>query len=270
MDRQDLCINVKTGPTRSANGSVRPETRSVSILRIGEWLVDGLRIARAQPLIWLVAILGSADLATALELVAPYRRFATVLLAVLAGATMLTPAGKRNAYQWSAGGTRRAIKRHRDALLIVALGCAAIFGGGQLLSFVLLHVKLAASMTPSGSHIFSISFGEPNNGVNALEPVLHAIVYAIAIAALWFAPALIVLQRFSPLDAMTASLRAVFHNGPVALIYATVLAADAMLAQVVPMLVRGLVLTPLISALILLSMHGSYRDILSIDTAKDD
>jgi hypothetical protein len=43
-----------------------------------------------------------------------------------------------------------------------------------------------------------------------------------------------------------------------------------MLAQVVPMLVRGLVLTPLISALILLSMHGSYRDILSIDTAKDD
>jgi uncharacterized membrane protein len=139
-----------------------------------------------------------------------------------------------------------------------------------LLSFALLHVKLATSMMPSGAHSFSLIFGEPNDRVSAFEPVLHAIVFAIAIAAVWFAPALIVLQKFSPVDAMTTSLRAVFHNGPVALIYAVVLAADAMLAQVVPMLVRGLVLTPLISALILLSLHGSYRDILSIDTAKDD
>ena len=270
MDRQDLCIDVKTGPTRSANGLASHEIRSVSVLRIGEWLVDGLTMARARPLIWLAAILGSADLATALELVAPYRLFATLLLAVVAGATILTPAGRRNPFQWSAGETRRALGRHCKALVIVVLGCAAMIGTGQLLSFALLHVKLATSMLPSGAHSFSLIFGEPNDRVSAFEPVLHAIVFAIAIAAVWFAPALIVLQKFSPVDAMTTSLRAVFHNGPVALIYATVLAADAMLAQVVPMLVRGLVLTPLISALILLSMHGSYRDILSIDTAKDD
>ena len=270
MDRQDLCIDVKTGPTRSANGLASHEIRSVSVLRIGEWLVDGLTMARARPLIWLAAILGSADLATALELVAPYRLFATLLLAVVAGATILTPAGRRNPFQWSAGETRRALGRHCKALVIVVLGCAAMIGTGLLLSFALLHVKLATSMLPSGAHSFSLIFGEPNDRVSAFEPVLHAIVFAIAIAAVWFAPALIVLQKFSPADAMTTSLRAVFHNGPVALIYAVVLAADAMLAQVVPMLVRGLVLTPLISALILLSLHGSYRDILSIDTAKDD
>jgi uncharacterized membrane protein len=270
MDRQDLCIDVETGPTRSANGLANHEIRSVSILRIWEWIVDGLSMARAQPLIWLAAILGSADVATALESVAPYRLFATLLLAVVAGATVLTPAGRRNAYQWSTGETRRAMGRHCEALVIVVLGCAAMIRVGQLLSFALLNVKLTTSMMPSGAHSFSIIFGEPNDRVSALEPVLHAIVFAIAIAAVWFAPALIVLRKFSPLDAMITSLRAVFHNGPVALIYAGVLAADAMLAQVVPMLVRGLVLTPLIGALILLSMHGSYRDILSIDTAKDD
>lgn len=270
MDRQDLCIDVEVGPARGGQRFAHREIRSVSVLRIQAWLVEGLSIARAQPGLWLAAILASADLATALELVSPYRLFATLLLSVLAGAAILAPVGSGEARQWNASGTFSVIFRHRDALLIVVLTCAALIGVGRLLSFALLHVKLAASMMPSGAHSFSIIFGEPNGGVSSLEPVLHAIIYAIAIGTVWFAPALIVLRRVSPLDAMTVSLRAVFHNGPVALVYATLLAADALLAQAVPMLVRGLVLTPLISALILLSLHGSYRDILSIDTAKDD
>ena len=48
---------------------------------------------------------------------------------------------------------------------------------------------------------------------------------------------------------------------PVALVYAAAIAADILLAPVVPMLARGVVVTPLVSALIVLSMYGSYRDL---------
>ena len=236
MDQQDLCIEAQTAPARNGHGHARPEIHGASVLRINGWLTEGLSAARARPLIWLAAILGSADLATALELVAPYRLFATLLLSVLAGAAILTPADSDRAYQRSAAETRWSIRRHCEALLVVVLAGAAIIGVGRLFSFALLH----------------------------------AIVYAVVIAAVWFAPALIVLRKCSPLEAMAISLRAVFHNAPVALVYAIVLAADAWLAQVVPMMIRALVLTPLISALFLLSMHGSYRDILSINPAEDD
>lgn len=270
MNRQETGIHVKAGLTRSGCAPAYHEIHSVSATRIWNWLADGVSIARTQPLLWVAAILGSADLATTLKLVAPLNPLATLLLAVLVGATALTPAGAGSMHRRTLGETLSALGRHRDALFTVALACAAIVAAGELISFALLHIRLTTAMLPSGAHSLSIVFGEPNNRASSFEPVLNATAFAIAIAAVWFAPALIVLQRLSPLEAMLTSLRAVFHNGPVALIYAGILAADAMLATTMPMLVRGLVLTPMISALILLTMHGSYRDILSIDVSTDD
>jgi len=270
MNRQELYIDDKSGLTRSARGLVRHEIRSASVTRIWAWLAYGFSLACAQPLMWLATILASADLATALELAAPFQLLAALLLAVLCGAIVLTPAGNNGAQRQPFSSTLAALMRHRDALFTVGLAGAAIVAAGYLLSFVLLHVKLTASMMPSGAHSLSIIFGHANDRTAALCPVLHAIAFAVAIAAVWFAPALVVLRQRPPLEAMMTSLRAVFHNGPVALVYAALLAADALLVPVASMPIRALVLTPLISALILLSMHGSYRDILSIDPSRED
>jgi hypothetical protein len=248
MNRQNLEIHVRTGFTRSGLGIVRREIRSVTATRIWEWLADGVDIARSQPLVWVATILGTADIATALDLVAPFRLFALLFLAAFAGATILTPAGSNNANQWTIGQTFEVLRLHRGALFTVGLVCVAIVGAGSLLSFVLLNVGLTTA--------------------ESLAQVLRAFSLAVATAAVWFAPALIVFRKLSPLDAMLTSLRAVFLNGPVALVYAAVFAADAWLAPLAPMLVRGLVLTPLTCALILLSMHGSYRDVLSIDRSE--
>jgi len=270
MNRQELYIDDKNGLARSARGLVRHEIRSASVTRIWAWLAYGFSLACAQPLMWLATILASADLATALELAAPFQLLAALLLAVLCGAIVLTPAGNNGAQRQPFSSTLAALMRHRDALFTVGLAGAAIVAAGYLLSFVLLHVKLTASMMPSGAHSLSIIFGHANDRTAALCPVLHAIAFAVAIAAVWFAPALVVLRQRPPLEAMMTSLRAVFHNGPVALVYAGLLAADALLVPVASMPIRALVLTPLISALILLSMHGSYRDILSIDPSRED
>ena len=270
MNRQELYIDDKSGVARSARGPLGHEIRSASVTRIGVWLTYGFSLACAQPLMWLATILASADLATALELAVPFQRLAVLLLAVLGGAILLTPAGIGGVQRRRFGSTLAALIRHRDALLTVVLAAAAIVAVGYVLSFALLHVKLTASMMPGGAHSLSIIFGHANDRTAALCPVLHAVAFAVAIAAVWFAPALIVLQQRPPFEAMLTSLRAMFHNGPVALVYAAVLAADAMLVPVAPMPIRALVLTPLISALILLSMHGSYRDILSIDPSRED
>lgn len=84
---------------------------------------------------------------------------------------------------------------------------------------------------------------------------------AAAASLVWFAPTLVVLNNVSPLSAMAASLRAVVRNWRVASVYGIVIAGDALLANSTPLLVRGLVVMPLVSALIVLSMYGGYRGI---------
>ena len=125
----------------------------------------------------------------------------------------------------------------------------------------MFHVTVSTSLAASGAHSLSIVYGVHQGVHNALEALISMPFSVIAIAAVWFAPALVVLHNLSPDDAMTASLRAVLRNWPVALVYAAVIAADLLLAPVVPMLARGVVVTPLVSALIVLSMYGSYRDL---------
>jgi uncharacterized membrane protein len=96
---------------------------------------------------------------------------------------------------------------------------------------------------------------------NALEPVLKMLAYAVAASLVWFAPALVILNNVSPLNAMAASVRAVARNWRVALVFAIAIVVDMWLTTFAPLLLRGLLVTPLVSALIVLSMYGAYRGI---------
>lgn len=55
-------------------------------------------------------------------------------------------------------------------------------------------------------------------------------------------------------------LRPALHTWPVAVCYAVWTIAGLSVVAVAPVLVRGLLVTPLMSAFVLLSMHGSARD----------
>jgi len=250
--------------TQGAHGIVHPDGRRVGVLRIADWLAEGFSIARAQPLLWLPAILGGADFSTLFELTPPLLAvlLAALLLPLWAGAMMLMQERARNARPWTIGETLEAINGHRNALFTIGLSGAAIAGIGYLLSFAAFHVTVSTSLAASGAHNLAIVYGVHQGAQNALEPLISMPFYVIAIASVWFAPALVVLHNLSPVDAMTASLRAALRNWPVALVYAAAIAADILLAPVVPMLARGVVVTPLVSALIVLSMYGSYRDLL--------
>jgi hypothetical protein len=243
MNQHKLGLNLRTASAWGDNGRKPLRVHRDGVSRIRVWLAEGLCAARERPVVWLATILLSADLATALELCTPLQTLATLLVPVLAGATMLMYEYRGIANRSTARETLDSVVRPRGALFALALWSAAILCIGNLLSR-------------------AIGLADPAWWTSAFTLVVNDLALAMAIAAVWFAPALIVLNRCSSLEAMMTSLRAVLRNWPVTLCYALLIAADVLAAPLTPMIVRGLVVTPLISALIVLSMYGSHRDII--------
>lgn len=241
MNQHRLGLNLRTASADNGRKPLRAYREAVSRIRV--WLAEGWCAAREQPGVWLATILLSADLATALELCMQFQTLATLLVPVLAGATMPMQKYRSIATRSAARETLDSVVRQRDALFALALWIAAILCIGNLLSRA---IKLAS----------------PAWWTSAFALAANDVALAVVIAAVWFAPALIVLHRCSSLEAMTTSLRAALRNWPIALCYALLLVADVLAAPLVPMIVRGLVVTPFVSALIVLSVHGSYRDTL--------
>jgi len=91
----------------------------------------------------------------------------------------------------------------------------------------------------------------------AMLSLLLLFVFSLLVtAALWFAPALVVLRGASPWDAVVASLRAVRDNGLTFLLYAVVQLLLAAVATL-PYQVGWLVFLPVM----LLTAYVSYRDV---------
>jgi hypothetical protein len=243
MNQHKLGINLRTALAWGDNGRKPLRARREGVSRIRVWLADGLGAARERPGVWFAIILLSADLATALELCTPLPILATLLVPVLVGAMLPMLAYRRTADRSTARETRDSAARQRYALFAVALWIAAILCIGNLLSR-------------------AVGFANPAGWTSAFALAANDLALAVAIAAVWFAPALIVWHRCSSFEAMTTSLRAVLRNWPIALCYALLMMADVLAAPLMPMIVRGLVVTPFISALIVLSMRGSYRDLI--------
>lgn len=241
-----------------------PDGRAVSVRRLPAWLAEGLAIARMQPLLWLVAILACADYVTLLGFAPPLRLSATLVVPALAGGMLLMQERARNARPWTLAETFEAVAAHRNALSAIGLAGAGLAGIGHLVPVLVFHTTLVASQAANGAHSLSIVYGAHNGAMNPLEPLVSVPFYAAAVAAAWFAPALVVLHKFSPVDAMVTSLRAMLRNWPAGLVYAAAIAADVLLAPAMPVLVRGVVVTPLVSALIVLSMYGFYREVFGV------
>jgi uncharacterized membrane protein len=247
--------------TRPIHGIDYPDGRGVSVVRLAAWLANGMAIARMQPLLWLAAILACADLASLLELAPPLRLLAVLVVPVLAGALSLMQERASNARPWTLAETFAVVGGHGNALVAVGLAGAAIAWIGYLIPLAVLHTTVTTSSIANGAHSLSIVYGAHNGPASPLEPLVSLPLYAVALATVWFAPALVVLRNLKAAEAMTASLRAVLRNWPVALVYVAAIAGDVLLAPVVPFIVRGLVVTPLVTALIVLSMYGCYRDV---------
>jgi hypothetical protein len=215
--------------------------REVNPLCIAGWLMSGLRAAGMQPVL--------------------LRPLAVLLAPLVVGGLMFVQDGAIKGQPVSLREAFAALARRSNALCVIGLYGAAIAAVGYVILLATFHLSLDVSVTASGVHNLSIRYGS-NHGVRgALEALLGESVFAIAFAATCFAPALVMLHDVTPNRAMIASVSGVIRNWPVTMTYFATLTVTVLFASMVPLTLRALLLTPLLTAVPLLSIYGAYRDV---------
>ncbi len=221
-----------------------------------DWLETGWRAVRMQPLLWFGALLACAAFAMACKQIPLLRPTIVLIAPVLVGALMIAQERVRLGRPASLGDIAAAVAPHCPALLAIGLASAALIVVGYGVSAIVVDASVLESLVTRGVHHLSITYGGP--GLHGTIATLVALpIFTIALAAAWFAPALVVLRDTSPLDAMAASLHGAARNWRTTLIYVVAAADAVLLARQVPLLLTSLILTPLM----LLSIYGGYRDL---------
>jgi hypothetical protein len=133
------------------------------------------------------------------------------------------------------------------AATLVALLVAGVLGAGAM--FGLSGTVRGGMHQGAGGMLAAM-------GAGLLGLLVFLLLGLIATAALWFAPALVVFRNVPPVDAVTASLRAVLKNVLPFLIYGVIQLVLAIAASI-PFGLGWLVLLPVM----LLTAYVSYRDV---------
>lgn len=238
-----------------------PAGHEVSPLRMTEWIAAGWRAASMQPVLWLGIALLCADFVTLLALLPLLRPLAALLAPLLVGALMVVQEGACRNEPVSFRNMCAAIARHSNALCVIGLYAMAIVAIGYVVVLATFNVSLTTSVTANGVHSLSISYGGVPGIRGTLEAMCGASIYAIAVAAACFAPALVILHGITPLDAMIASLSGALRNWPVTLGGLVLVILAVFLTPMMPFAMRAFVTTPVLTALPLLAIYGAYRDI---------
>jgi hypothetical protein len=238
-----------------------PAGREVDPLRFLAWLKAGWHAASMQPLLWLSMVLLCADFATLLGLLPLLRPLAVLLAPLVVGALMVVQEAASRNEPVPLRDMCTAIVRRSNALCMIGLYAAAIVAIGYVVVLATFKVSLMASVTADGVHSLSISYGGAPGPRGTLEAMSGASIYAIAVAATCFAPALVVLHGTKPLDAMIASLSGALRNWPVTLCCFLLMTLAVLFVPTMSFALRAFVLTPVLTALPLLAIYGAYRDV---------
>jgi hypothetical protein len=238
-----------------------PAGHEVNPLRFFAWIAAGWRAARMQPVLWLGIALLCADFVTLFGLLPLLRPLAALLAPLVVGALMVMQESASRNELISFRDMWAVIARRSNALCVVGLYAVAIVAIGYVVLLATFNVSLMASVTSNGVHNLSISYGGAPGLRGTLEALGGAAIYAIAVAAACFAPALVMLHEMTPLDAMIASLNGALRNWQVTFSCLILTMLAVLFMPMLPFAVRAFALTPVLTALPLLAIHGAYRDI---------
>ncbi|SMG00150.1 hypothetical protein [Burkholderia singularis] len=231
-----------------------PDGRMVRIARIGGWLAHGWQAACAQPLLWLSVMLLCADIATFAQLAPLLSPLALLLVPYAVGILIAAQHRAQSGRTATFSEIKSIALARRDALLVVAFAMLAYWAIAYVFAIGMRDIlqSIAASNDVR-------AFAHAPHGMTGIAPGVPALI--IALAASGFAPALVVLHDASPLEAMAASLKAAALNWRIALVCVLAFVCAAALLPAMSAMLRALVATPLVTALPLLAIYGSYRDI---------
>ena len=231
------------------------ETRIVAADRGWQWIVEGFRMFRGQPLVWIamVVILLVISIASALipllgalvlNLVTP------VFFAGLMLACRTTDQGGEP----EIGQLFSAFKTHAAPLVTVG----GIYLVGNIIAVGIMFAVAGGAALPA---VLGKGGANPEALRMAMGGLLTGLaiglaVFAPVLMAVWFAPLLIVFRNIAPVEAMKLSLLACWQNVLPFLVYG-VAALVLSIAAFVPLMLGFVVLVPVLVC----SIYMSYKDV---------
>ena len=233
--------------------------QSVGAERGWAWIAGGWKFALPHLGIFVVIVLVYLVLSIVVGLVPLIGSLAIALVTpVFNGGIMLGCEAMRRGEPLTVGHLFAGFSRHTGPL--VALGAIKLVVG--LLILVIGIVAAGGALLP-----FFMSGGEadPEQLAALLTSILLFVLIILALSvplymALWFAPALIVLEGLEVMPALKASFNACLKNIVPFLIYGLVLFVLAIVASI-PILLGWLLLAPVVFA----SIYVGYRDVFHAD-----
>jgi uncharacterized membrane protein len=226
-----------------------PGGRGVAAGRGWSWFAEGWGLFKQSPLIWIVNFLVFMFILIAIELVPLIGGIVGMLLAPVLGAGIMI--GARAVHQGEALEVGHLFAGFRDRTgQLAVVGVLYLLGTSLIVLAVLLLVGVGVFGGMARGSLEAL-------GAGVLLGILVAAALSIPLVmAYWFAPALVALNGYAPLDAMKTSFSACLKNVVPFLVYGLVGLALAVAASI-PVLLGWFVLAPVGMA----SMYASYRDI---------
>ncbi|MGA0115784.1 MAG: BPSS1780 family membrane protein [Burkholderiales bacterium] len=239
------------------------ETRIVAADRGWQWIVEGFRMFRGQPLAWIamVVIMLVISIASAmipllgaliLNLVTPVF-FAGLMIACRTADQGGEP---------QVGQLFSAFKTHAAPLVTV--------GGIYLVGNI---IAVGAMFAVAGGAALPALLGKGAANPEALRTAMGGLmlgfaiglaVFAPVLMAVWFAPLLIVFRNIAPIEAMKLSLLACWQNMMPFLVYG-VIALVLSIAAFLPLMLGFIVLIPVLVC----SIYISYKDVFPETEAEE-
>ena len=217
-----------------------------------EWLRQGWAFFISHPAQWLVLTIVLLVIILGLHIVPLVGTLAANLLTPLLGAGLLHACRKAadgNAPEL--GDLFIGFKQNTNNLVMLGV----LYMGGMLLIFALIFVLGGGSMAGG------LMLGSPVGVGLMLGGVIFSLLLSLALSvplfmALWFAPALVLFNNMSPVEALKASFNASLRNTMPFIVYGLVVLVLAFFAAL-PLGLGFLVLIPVLVG----SAYESYRDI---------
>jgi len=229
-----------------------PGGRSVIAERGWAWIAAGWDLFKKQAGMWIALMLVALVIFVVLALIPFVGSIALSVLSPVFGAgVMIGCRAIEEGHGLEIGHLFAGFKEKLAPLATVG----AIYLGATI-------VIVLAVMLVSGVSIFSIAAGGDSAAAPAaILAVLLAVLVSLALMlplfmAVWFAPALVVFQGKSAVDAMKESFSGCLRNILPFLVYGVVMLVLSVLASV-PLFLGWLVLGPVLAA----SLYTSYKDI---------
>lgn len=230
------------------------ETRAVPASQGWQWIVEGFRLFRRQPLIWILLLAAMAVIWLASTILQPIGPLAISLLSPIFLAGLMNACRETDrGGEPDIGHLFSAFRTHAASLVtiggvylvgnIVAVGVVFMVSGGDALNTLLAKGRSEADIAMA---LRGLSLGLAV-GTAAFIPVVMAV---------WFAPLLVVFHNAPPVAAMKSSFTASWQNMLPFTVYGFAMMGLWILASI-PLMLGLIVLLPVMVC----SIYTGYKDI---------